>query len=138
MTATEVLARLASSRTASIRIEGEVRGTGTGTVEVVLEGATVVLVDVGTWTLGGHSVRWRSSSRWRVCGNALEVERVRQGESARVVLEVGPDGVWRSVEAWICGFDAYSVGVTVLEDAVEVVWTIRGAAKASRTVTRYG
>jgi len=132
----DVLARLAAATKAALRVEGV--GEGTGTVAPSRDGDTWVLTAAGTWAPDGRPVRWRAVSRWRVEGAALSVAWVRPGAWARAVLDDHGGGVWVGRTPHVCGADRYAASLRLGPDVVEVAWAIRGPAKASRVVTRFG
>ncbi|WP_420455575.1 DUF6314 family protein [Rubrivirga sp.] len=140
MTAAAVLVRLAAASRAAVEVRsGADGGSGAGDVTATTDGGAVVLAEAGTWTpAGARPMRWRAVSRWRAQGAALAVEHLRQEAPARVVLDLGPDGVWAGREPHACGADLYAVGLRIVGDALEVTWTVSGPRKSARVVTRYG
>ncbi|PAP75212.1 DUF6314 family protein [Rubrivirga marina] len=139
MSAADVLARLAAARSADVEVwagDGW-HGSGTGAVRVERDGDGLVLSEAGVWGPdGSRPMRWRAASRWRLDGEALAVEHVRQGVPAAAVLDA--DGAhWAARAPHACGADWYSVGLTIEADAVVVTWTARGPNKDDRITTRY-
>jgi hypothetical protein len=137
--AAEVLDRLAAARSADVEVwagDGW-HGSGTGAVRVERDGDALVVSEAGVWGPdGSRPMRWRASSRWRLDGDALAVEHVRQGVPAAAVLD-GDGARWAARAPHACGADWYSVDLTLEADAVVVTWTARGPQKDDRITTRY-
>ena len=119
-------------------------GTGVGTVTVErTAGDRLVYREQGTFTPavpGRRPTAFANVYRWTVAPDRLRLAHLRLGPRRPVVLfDLVPDGdaALVSAEPHPCGGDRYAARLAWSADAVELVWTVTGPAKAERIVYAY-
>lgn len=135
-----VLERLGRASTADVEVWAGAgwAGSGTGAVTVWEAGGALVVSEAGVWGPdGARPMRWRAETRWRLDGDGLGVEHVRQGTPATATLDRDAVGRWAARAPHRCGPDRYDVTLELEPDAVVVTWTVSGPCKADRVRTRY-
>lgn len=133
----EVLSRVRTVRVSAQSSKGGVacRYAGAGTVQVQRQGA--VCLDFKEEGIGGSVEECRSPLkfsnhlRWAIHSEScLQFERMRTGAASVVLrLQVGGDGVWRTLNPHLCRADSYEVTAEVKAESVVVSWRITGPLK---------
>jgi Family of unknown function (DUF6314) len=109
-------------------------GQGRGIVETATTTAgAVTFGESGVWrSVDGNESRFRNTFRWSVIDNLVRLEHLRFGEGNPVHLfdlaQVG-EQEWKSASPHLCRDDCYAAVLLILEDCIEVRWSIDGPKK---------
>ena len=84
-------------------------------------------------------LRFSNHLRWSIHSEScLQFERMRTGaESVVLRLQVGDDGVWRTLNPHLCGADLYEVTAEARVGEILVTWKILGPQKAHLVLFEY-
>ena len=109
-------------------------GRGVGTVDVREAGDGVVIWhEQGTWRGDdGRESRFGNVYRWKLAGDLLRLEHLRQGEANPVhLLDLAQAGEreWRPVCPHQCRDDRYSAVLVVHDDRILLRWEVTGPRK---------
>ena len=117
-------------------------GAGHGDVVVTRPAADVLLFhETGTWqSQGGTTLPFRNVFRWTQKGAVLQLEHLRFGPDAPVLLcdlARQPDGCWHAVAPHRCKADRYTASLTMQREEIVLVWHINGPQKHEHLAYRY-
>jgi Family of unknown function (DUF6314) len=119
------------------------KGRGNGSVEVKVEGLTIIFIETGVWHIGqAGEVRFGNVYRWSRAHDRIRLEHLRHGTSRPVYLfdfvprddlrnpEV-PQLVLAPVRPHQCGDDVYEGMLRSSGEGIRLDWSIQGPRKAA-------
>lgn len=112
------------------------KGTGTGTVMVdVVDDSTITFTERGSWRSdSGDEHDFNNVYRWTLVDDSavIRLEHLRFGPDQPVyLLDFAPtdDIIFRSISPHYCGADLYTAMMEFKDEAVYLLWNVRGPEK---------